>query len=190
LSPDENRSSNNSLFNFNSNLSNNINENNTRSSYNVKIHTNNGMTNPNLNNNNLANNKNNTNSPTTINNNKIMRIIKGGSNKSDENNHFFSKMLKSGDKYDNLEAIKKLKINTKNLDKLQKEKYEQEMRMLDNDDFIISGVSNNNNLCNNINMNVNNNQNFNFDTLQGRKLVTPQKEKSGIWNIFSKILSK
>lgn len=88
--------------------------------------------------------------------NKIMRVIKGGNGSKPENsqNHFFSKMLNNNEKtvnnlftsfdpsirnsFKNTNNSKAYKIN---INKLQREKFEQELRMLDCDDLNNSGDS-------------------------------------------------
>jgi hypothetical protein len=84
-----------------------------------------------------------------------MRVIKGGNVSKPENsqNHFFSKMLNNNRKtvnplftsFDSIRNSINYANNNKaykiNIDKMQREKFEQELRMLDCDDLNNSGDS-------------------------------------------------
>jgi len=153
--------------------------------------------------------------------NKIMRVIRGGNGASkNEGNHFFSKMLNYNNNRDSNPLFTSFDPNLRNslkntnnkskkinIDKLQREKFEQELRMLDCDDLNNSGdseyrmelVSNsnrdnylnnknvNNNISNNINPNNNTNSKFKFENdILSNRVKTPDKNtRSSIWNIFS-----
>lgn len=140
------------------------------------------------------------------NSNKIMRVIKGGNGKNEPNqNHFFSKMLNTNVinennliyNYDNSMKTSLIKqsntIKQKiNIDKLQREKFEQELRMLDCDDLNNSGDSElkiNSNRDNNKKPIINQYSlrfNDRFDDPLSSRVKTPEKNtKSSIWNIFS-----
>lgn len=200
-SGDDRRSSNNSVFNFNSTVSpSNGGQNVTgdkstsgkklyhvnihkNSNFNIKdIHINTNTNSPNLTvgNSNINTPNPSNNSNTSLNNNaKIMRIIRGGGGKnydynSNPQNFFFSKMLNKGSdrvvhasKDKNKSEGKKL-----HLDKLRKERYEQGMKYLDNDE-------------------LNNSKESDIIDIQSevkRAAFTPQKEKGGFFNFFTKII--
>ncbi len=153
---------------------------------------------------------------------KIMRVIKGGDgvsypSKKDKNqNHFFSKMLNNNEKNKNplftsfepsiRNSLNNDNSNKINIDKLQREKFEQELRMLDCDDLNNSGdsefrigSSTNRDLRKSIKQNniINMKQNvfdknylnsknyiYNDNPLSNR-VKTPERQTNSIWNIFS-----
>ncbi len=163
-SGDDRRSSNNSVINFNANVSptNRSPGSSSKKMYHVNIHQNIKDTTINTNNNspNASNNN--------INHGKIMRVIRGGGGKdyNSNQNFFFSKML-NADSTNNKPDAKK------SLDKLRREKYEQELKYLDNNDL------NNSKESENI---------FDEDMKKWKTPHKDQKDKGGILNFFTKIM--
>ena len=177
----------------NENITNNEQKINNNNNINPFLNNNN---NNNFNNENLGNENNyivSTQNKIINTSNKMIRVIKGGGGKNDENkNHFFSKMLSSELQKDNnlinkasvRNSLKNREIKKKNIDKLQREKFEQELKMLDGDDF-------NNSKDTDLNSS-------NVDDIRKKKFFkdennqmsyrnrTPDKNiKNSIWNIFS-----
>jgi hypothetical protein len=108
--------------------------------------------------------------------NKIMRVIRGGGgrdyNYNSNQNFFFSKMLNPGN-IDTLGGHIKPDGKKINLDKLRKEKYEQEMKYLDNDDLNNSKES----------------EIMEIGITETKRAKTPQKDsKGGFFNFFTKII--
>jgi hypothetical protein len=107
--------------------------------------------------------------------NKIMRVIRGGGGKdynyNSNQNFFFNKMLNGN----NIETLGgKIKSDGKkiNLDKLKKEKYEQEMKYLDNEDLNNSKESE-----------------ILEVVTETKRAKTPTKDgKNGFFNFFTKII--
>jgi hypothetical protein len=100
---------------------------------------------------------------------KIMRIIRGGDGKdyNSNQNYFFGKMLNNG-----MDTKFKSENKKINLDRFRKAKYEQEMNILDNDNF-------------------NNSKDSDILDIQteAKKTKTPTKDRGGLLNFFSKIIS-
>lgn len=167
----ERRSPDNSVINFNCNSKNNS----QKKIYHVNIQTNtNNNMNMNINNTNINSPIGSVNSqPPT----KMMRVIRGGGGKdyNSTQNTFFSKMLNNGENNNN---NLKLNLDRKkiNLDKLNKDKFNLEMKMLDGDDL---NDSRENEIIG-----------IELEKIESsqRNEKTPQKDKGGIWNMFSKII--
>jgi len=162
--------------------------------------------------------------------NKIMCVIKGGNGSNSENsqNHFFSKMLNNNQKNVNpdftsfdpsiinsINYANNNKVYKINIDKLQREKFEQELRMLDCDDLNNSGDSeyrqgsntnrelslnsnkfyydyaynkkiNNNNNPNNDQRNFKSGKNSKYEDNPMSSRVKPDRNtRNSIWNLFS-----
>ena len=131
-----------------------------------------------------------------INQSKFMTVIKGGGGKIYPNkNHFFTKMLNDEKNMNHMNAIfdpyirdslKNSNKNKINIDKLQREKFEQELRMLDCDDLNISADSEYK--IGSLRENLKNYYNVNKleDNPMRNRVKTPEKNiTNSIWNIFS-----
>ena len=102
-------------------------------------------------------------------------MIKGGGGK-DSQNGFFSKMLNNNENCVKTDRLSLVKSSGKkmNIDSIMKQQYENEKKILDSDD-----------------LNKSNDSDMVIDRAAIDKMKTPQKkDKNGIWNIFSKIISK
>lgn len=108
--------------------------------------------------------------------NKIMRVIRGGGGKdynyNSNQNFFFNKMLNTGINIETLGGKVKSDGKKINLDKLKKEKYEQEMKYLDNEDLNNSKESE-----------------ILEAVMESKRAKTPTKDsKNGFFNFFTKII--
>jgi hypothetical protein len=152
-------------INFNSNLNNNSKNNSKNNSsknqYHVNIKSSQNMIN-------------NSNTQSAGNGTNIMRMIRGGGGKDSNPSAFFSKVI-SNDFQMKPQRMSLIKASGKkvNADFILKEQYENERKALDFDDLNKSQESD-----------------LIIDPEAIDKLKTPQKNKKGIWNLFTKIISK
>lgn len=186
------RSSDSSTINFNSNISPTNSTNEQIYKVNIHPHTNNFSLGYKQFNNQLLNNQlNSSNNTMNSPNYKMMKVIRpGAKNHNNHQSYFFSKMLNTtsnesyfgnnllnnnignvnlgGNGVGSVNLARNTKKNKINPDLIKKDKYEQEMKILDED--------------------LNNSKGSELSDI--KKELPPKKDKSGLWSLVSKIISK
>ena len=122
---------------------------------------------------------------------KMMKMVKGGGGKeiNRAQNYFFSKYanLTFGNNQDDSNPVLLNlfpKITLKNMEKLKKDKINQEMKYLEHDDKDV--MSSNNISVMNQNLNLNHGITIS-DKKEG--ILTPSPHKKGIWSMLNKLIA-